>query len=316
MLRVLKIGASHRGTVERLPKEFKELLPLFQGWLDSVLPTLSSEPTLASAISYSLGGPGKRIRPLLTLALGELCGVEIAKLRPFCLALEFVHTSSLIHDDLPALDNDDFRRGMPTLHRQFDEATALLAGDLLLARAALEVTRASEVVAETRARWGELISEATITLCEGQVMDLRSGALAEGAETLALEQLRELCLRKTGALFRAAALGVAALAPDLSERSRFERLLTEYALNLGLLFQITDDLLDHRADILNSSQVGEGTRSKEQTLSTYVSILGVEGAEQIADATAAAALNALSEWPEANAKVVADLVMLVRNRDK
>ena len=307
---------SHGGTVERLPKEFKELLPLFQGWLDDALPTLSTEPTLAAAVVYSLTGPGKRIRPLLTLALGELCGVEIAKLRPFCLALEFVHTSSLIHDDLPALDNDDFRRGMPTLHRKFDEATALLAGDLLLARAALEVTRAEGVCSETRARWGELISEATITLCEGQVMDLRSGSLAEGSERVAVEQLRELCIRKTGALFRAAALGVAALAPELSQRARFERSLTEYAVNLGLLFQITDDLLDHRADILNSAPVGEGSRSKEQTLSTYVSILGVDGAERSADETAAAALAALSEWPEEQAMVVAKLVELVRKRDK
>lgn len=299
-----------------MPKEFKELLPLFQQWLGDSLPNLSAEPTLSAAINYSLSGPGKRIRPLLTLALGELCGVDIHKLRPFCLALEFVHTSSLIHDDLPALDNDDFRRGMPTLHRRFDEATALLAGDLLLARASLEVARADVVPSEVRARWAELISEATITLCEGQVMDLRSGSLAESSEQHAVQQLRELCIRKTGALFRAAALGAAALATDLSERTRFERSLTEYALNLGLLFQITDDLLDHRADLLNSAEVGEGSRSKEQTLSTYVSILGVDRAERIADETASAAKAALEGWAPEQTTVVRALVDLVRSRDK
>ncbi len=302
-----------------MPKRFQELLPLFQGWLDESLPLLSTEPTLAEAVRYSLTGPGKRIRPLLTMALGELAGVEAEQLRPFCLALEFVHTSSLIHDDLPALDNDDFRRGIPTLHRKFDEATALLAGDLLLARAAFEVATAPTISADVRARWAELISGATIALCEGQVLDLQSGRLGDRArlsQSDALSQLRELCIRKTGALFRAAALGAAALVTDPAQRARLERSLEQYTVNLGLLFQITDDMLDHKPDLLNAMEGGEGTRSKDQALSTYVSLLGYEGAGDAADEAASSALAALNEFAPEKSVVLVGLVEAVRKRDK
>ena len=310
---------SHRGTLLSLPSEFKDLLPTFQAWLEEVQGNLAAEPTLSAAICYSLSGPGKRIRPLLALAVAELCELELQRMRSFCLSLEFIHTSSLIHDDLPALDNDDFRRGLPTLHREFDEAVALLAGDLLLAQASLEVSRAPEAPAEVRARWAELVSEATVALCEGQMMDLRSGTLGDRAllsQDAALNALRELSIRKTGALFRAAALGPAALVQDKTLRERYESSLEQFAVNLGLLFQITDDILDHQPDLLNSTAEGEGSRSKQQTLSTYVSLLGITGAEAAADCAAADAIRALADYPSERSIVLRNLVEQVRRRDK
>lgn len=193
---------------------------------------------LFSSIEYSLLSGGKRFRPLLALTMGQALGVSLKKVLPFSLAIEMVHTYSLIHDDLPALDNDDFRRGQPTNHKKFGEDIALLAGDALLTESFLLLTEA--YVEEPG-----LVQKLTRVLGEdsglrgmvaGQVLDLM--AKGPGLNSEELEFLHRL---KTGALIRACVYGVCEMAKIAEERQNH---LLKFAEDLGLAFQLADDLLD------------------------------------------------------------------------
>jgi geranylgeranyl diphosphate synthase, type II len=259
--------------------------------LDRALPpTLAWPETIHRAVRYSLFAGGKRIRPILVLAAGEAVGGERSDLMPLACAVEMIHTYSLIHDDLPAMDNDDLRRGKPTSHKVFGEAIAILAGDALLTRAFHLMAEGAEGMDETRLRRRiaatALLGEAcgTTGLIGGQVQDLEAEGKAIDAATL--ERLHRA---KTGALLSACVRGGAILGgarPDDTSR------LARYAAAIGLAFQIVDDVLDATE---GAEQLGK-TAGKDQAAhkATYVSVHGLPRARGMANDLLAEAREALA----------------------
>ena len=247
----------------------KERKLLIDRALERYLKQCKQHPkTLHKAMHYGLFSGGKRIRPILTLASGELFGTSHRLLLPFACALELIHTYSIIHDDLPALDNDDLRRGEPTNHKVFGEGVALLAGDALLTEAfrlmsAPQVARALEpkLVLELI---HEIARAAGVSgMVGGQVFDLE----AEGrrADIATVEYIH---VRKTGALIVTAARAGAKLGGATPKEMRS---ITRYAEFLGLAFQIADDILDVAGHVLGEGGNGDRERKK----ATYLSIVGM-----------------------------------------
>ena len=222
------------------------------------------------AMRYSLTGGGKRIRPVLTLEFCRLTGGDPEAALPLGAALEMIHTYSLIHDDLPCMDNDDFRRGRPACHKAFGEDIALLAGDGLLTLAFQTALSAGALPAERAVEATSLLARAAgaAGMIGGQVMDL-----ANQGGTADLETLRETDRLKTGALIRAAA-EMGCIAAGASEGQRAAAVA--YAAAVGLAFQIVDDMLDLTGD---PAALGKATGSDAANgKCTYVSLLGLEGA--------------------------------------
>lgn len=252
--------------------EFERYVELINDRLLEYLPEKDvSQKSVIEAMEYSLVAGGKRIRPVLTLAFCELCGGDAQAALPFACAVELVHTYSLIHDDLPCMDNDTMRRGRPANHVANGEAMALLAGDALLSQA-FKVISSEEVVENVGA---QVALEAARCLAEnigtsgmigGQVLDVE--AENKRVDLSALTQMHNL---KTGALMVAAAkMGCLAA---IATKSQLEAAET-YAKNVGLAFQIMDDVLDETA---TSEALGKTVGSdKASNKSTYVSLLGVE----------------------------------------
>ena len=259
--------------------------------LDGYLPTTDDPaaacpPELARAMRHSLLGGGKRLRPVLALLAAEACGGDPRATLPAACALEMVHTYSLIHDDLPCMDDDDLRRGRPTCHKVFGEATALLAGDTLL-------TLAFEVVARD-VEPKQAAADCVLALAEGagpsgmaggQMADLQ----AEGRTDVTLEGLEAIHRRKTGALLRASLrMGGIIAGADVEKL----RALDAYGHAVGLAFQIVDDLLDVQGD-----EVKLGKRvNKDQDLGkwTYPGLLGLDGSRRRARELADEAIEALA----------------------
>jgi geranylgeranyl diphosphate synthase type II len=235
---------------------------------------------LLAAMGYSLLAGGKRLRPVLCLEACAACGGLPWQAMPAACALEMVHTYSLIHDDLPAMDNDDFRRGQPTVHKAFDEATAVLAGDGLL-------TDAFGVVARARHNALEQVRELALAagscgMAGGQVMDME----AEGKDPREVD-LPGIHRRKTGRMFVAAAV-MGGLSANASPRQLTA--LRAYGAALGLAFQVADDILDV-TDVKGKGGKGAG-RDVKHKKATYVALHGLEGArkrarEAVEDAVAA-----------------------------
>lgn len=259
--------------------------------LDGFL-TLDAAPRLGQAMRYATLGGGKRIRALLCLATAEaLNGHANAALRAAC-ALEMIHSYSLVHDDMPCMDNDSLRRGKPTVHIAFGEALALLAGDTLQARA-FEIltpetdTAADAVPANLQAALCRLLAQASgqTGMCGGQAIDLLSvGKALNQAE---LENMHRL---KTGALLEAAVMMGAACAGAASAQTRTN--LQSYARHLGLAFQVMDDVLDCSAD---SATLGKTAgKDADNDKPTYVSLMGLEAARAYAHDLHAQALAALA----------------------
>jgi geranylgeranyl diphosphate synthase type II len=252
---------------------------LVEAALDRALPAEHAWPTtIHRAVRYSLFAGGKRIRPLLALAAGEAVGGARQELLPLACAVEMIHTYSLIHDDLPAMDDDDLRRGRPTSHKVFGEAIAILAGDALLTRAfhlmaelplGLEASGVRRRLAATA-----LLGEAcgTAGLIGGQVQDLESEGQAVTPE--ALERLHRA---KTGALLGACVRGGAVLGgADDAELAH----LTAYAGAIGLAFQVVDDVLDATGD---AAQLGKTAgKDRASRKATYVGVHGLERARSLA----------------------------------
>lgn len=229
---------------------------------------------MLEAMSYSLENGGKRIRPILTLEFCRVCGEDPQKAIPFASALEMIHTYSLIHDDLPCMDNDDMRRGKPSNHKVFGEANALLAGDGLLTLA-FETALTADVDAEKRAAAALALAKAAgcSGMIAGQVMDLEN----EGKRA-SLEDVRATDRLKTGELIRAAAL-LGCIAAGADEEKM--KAACEYCDNIGLAFQIVDDILDVTSD---DATLGKPVGSdSENEKSTYVSLLGLEESKKLAD---------------------------------
>ena len=208
--------------------------------IDRVLPPAESAPErLHEAMRYAALSGGKRIRPLLVYAAGECLGVDAAKLDIPAIAIELIHAFSLVHDDLPAMDDDDLRRGQPTVHRQFDEATAILAADALQPLA-FQVIAASENLLDAEARaLVNLISDAcgSLGMTGGQAIDLASEGCA-----LSVDELARMHGLKTGALIRASVMSACHLAGQLDEDKW--RAIDCFSRDIGLAFQIRDDILD------------------------------------------------------------------------
>ena len=253
--------------------------------------------SLLDAERYSLFAGGKRIRPLLTLEFCRMLGGEDAAALPFACAVEMIHTYSLIHDDLPCMDNDDLRRGKPTNHKVFGESTALLAGDSLLTGAFEAAATNRAVSAETAVKAVAYLSGCAgrYGMVGGQIMDL------EGEhKTLTLDELLKLHSLKTGALISAAAvMGALAAGVDLID-PRMEDVVT-YAENIGLAFQIVDDILDATGD---SEALGKNVGvDAERNKNTFLSFYSVEEAQFYADRLTRDAVSAIKKYPESETLV-------------
>lgn len=241
---------------------------------------------MLEAMAYSLSNGGKRIRPMLALEFCRLCGGDYKKALPFALGVEMIHTYSLIHDDLPCMDDDGMRRGKPSSHKKFGEANALLAGDGLLTLAFEAVLSAPGVSGEAKAKAGlELAKAAGCSgMIAGQVMDL-----ANEGKCASLGDIRATDRLKTGEMIRVAAV-LGCIAADADE----EKIIAaeKYSENIGLAFQIVDDILDVTSD---EETLGKPIGSDaDNQKSTYVSLLGLEESASFAEkltAEAKAALN-------------------------
>ncbi|MDR3351434.1 MAG: polyprenyl synthetase family protein [Zoogloeaceae bacterium] len=263
--------------------------------LSACLPVETSIPArLHTAMRHAVLGGGKRVRPLLVHAAGELTGAPSGTRTRAACAVELIHAYSLVHDDLPCMDNDALRRGKPTCHIAFDEATALLAGDALQTQAFFVLSHfPPEDAPEPRQqlRMLALLAEASgsLGMAGGQAIDL--AAVGKSLEQPELELMHAL---KTGALIRAAILLGALCGPPLAEVE--EVALDRFAKRVGLLFQVVDDILDASASTATLGKTaGKDAASVKPT---YVSLLGLSGARDYADALRRDTLDALSCFAE------------------
>lgn len=250
------------------------------------------EDIVHRAMKYSLSIGGKRIRPVLVLEFCRLCGGNVEKALPFAAAIEMVHTYSLIHDDLPCMDDDDIRRGMPSCHKKFGEEYALLAGDGLLTRA-FGMIAESEIAKDSPSVAVKAVTELSKLagvngMIGGQVVDLKNED-----KPCSLDVLRTMDSLKTGALIRCSAVLGVLSAGGTAEQ--FEHAVI-YADNLGHAFQIIDDILDVIGD---EKELGKPIGSDaESNKSTYVSILGIEKSKEYADELTNKATEALGIFGE------------------
>ncbi len=240
--------------------------------LEAALPAAAQSPQrLHQAMRHSVLGGGKRLRPLLVYAAGRCTGADIARLDAPAAAVELVHAYSLVHDDLPAMDDDALRRGQPTTHIAFDEASAILAGDALQALA-FELLAHADVDPGIAVGWLRSLSAAAgaAGMCGGQALDI--AATGTGQDQAGLERMHGL---KTGALIRSAVhMGALAGSDDAATLDGLDR----FAELLGLAFQVRDDILDIEAD---SATLGKTAgKDQAQDKSTYPALLGLDGARQ------------------------------------
>ena len=282
---------------------------LIDSQLDQLIPKENAEPArVHAAIRWSLFAGGKRFRPALLLATGQTFGASPDDLLRTACALEMIHTYSLIHDDLPAMDNDDLRRGRPTCHVKFDEATAILAGDALQTLAFQTIAEDERLASALRVRLIAEIARSAGTpegMVAGQAQDLE----AESREVSG-QELERIHHRKTGALIRAAAR-CGALIAGASEREL--EAVTEYAINLGLLFQITDDLLDVTATAEDLGKTpGKDARSSK---ATYPALYGMEATHAQLEVVYHSARNALEniQRPTQLLRSIADFILERQN---
>lgn len=279
--------------------------------LDRLLPSSATLPCrLHEAMRYVVLGGGKRVRAFLVYATGSALGVPLADLDGSAAALEFLHAYSLVHDDLPAMDDDDLRRGKPTCHKAYDEATAILVGDALQALAfeSLCPPGPTNIPAERQIQMVRTLAEAagSVGMVGGQAIDL----YAVGQRP-SLAELEDMHRRKTGALI-ASAVQIGALACSDISTEQLTALKT-YALAVGLAFQVRDDLLDIEA---STEDLGKPQGSDErQNKPTYPKLLGLDGARASLQALHVAALEALKPLPLSHNELaqLADYVVMRRH---
>lgn len=265
------------------------------------------EEKLSQAMEYSLMSGGKRLRPVLLMAAADAVSGSGEKFLTVATAMEMIHTYSLIHDDLPAMDNDDYRRGKFTNHKVFGEATAILAGDALLTLAFEVITRQKNISPEILLKVVQEISTAAgaAGMVGGQSIDIES----EGKK-ISMPTLQKMHMGKTGALFRAAIRSGAILAGANPQQLDA---LTTYAEKFGLAFQITDDILDVTGDEKNLGKpVGSDAKNNK---STYVSLTSIDAAKNLAQKAVDEAVDALKIFG-AEADFLRDLVKYLIGRNK
>jgi farnesyl diphosphate synthase len=264
--------------------------------LDAVLPERDIQPeSLHEAMRYAVLGPGKRIRPALIYGAGRAIGLDPRLLNGAACALELIHAYSLVHDDLPAMDDDDLRRGRPTCHKAFDQATAILAGDALQSLAFQVLACDGEVPGGPKARVDMLDTLARASgsrgMAGGQALDL---AACASVRDLNLAMLENIHIHKTGALIRASVRMATLAHPQLDPNTAGR--LDRYAKCLGLAFQIRDDILDVEGE---TAVIGK-TQGKDQAQqkATYPALLGLAEAREKADSLGAESLRSLEEFDD------------------
>jgi len=274
--------------------------------LATLLPLESAAPArLHEAMHYAVLDGGKRVRPLLVFAAGELHGADRNALARAAAAVEMIHAYSLVHDDMPCMDDDALRRGKPTVHVKYDEATALLVGDALQSQAFMVLSEAGTDAARTVAMLRVLAqASGSAGMCGGQAIDLASVGI-----TLSLAELEQMHRLKTGALLRASVMlgALCGRMPDATETAA----LDAYAAAVGLAFQVVDDVLDATAD----SQTLGKTAGKDAVdhKPTYVSILGLEQSQALAQKLREDAHRALLPFGD-NARRLRELADLIVQR--
>jgi len=294
---------------------FKERLRAYQARVESALEQWLPAPTtqpehLHQAMRYAVLGSGKRIRPILVYATGEAFSVSLPSLDAPACAVEIIHAYSLIHDDLPAMDNDDLRRGRPTCHKAFNEATAILAGDALQALAFQILAHAPDIMvpAEQRIRMIEILAQASGSrgMAGGQAIDLDAVG-----KNLNIAELENMHIHKTGALIRAS-VELGALSALNMEPAAFDS-VSRYAKCIGLAFQIQDDILDVES---NTETLGKPQGSdQDKNKPTYPGLLGLAGAKKAALDMHGQALEALRAFDD-QAQVLRSLADYVVQREK
>jgi len=292
----------------------------FQDWMrqrqlrmEAVLEQLLPAPDLApqrlhQAMRYAALGGGKRVRPLLAFAAGELSGAPVDRVETVAAAVELIHVYSLVHDDLPCMDDDELRRGKPTCHVQFDDATALLVGDSLQSLAFQLVAERS--IAHSAALQLEMIRVLALAagsrgMAGGQAIDLDSVG-----KSLSQPELEFMHIHKTGALIRAAVL-LGAHCGDGVESDQLEA-INHYAKCVGLAFQVVDDILDVEASTATLGKTAG--KDAENNKPTYVSILGLSAARELADELHQNALSALVEFGDRARRLVQLADFIVRRQ--
>ena len=263
----MSFKSSLKYRVDYIEKLLKEYMPEEKGY----------QKTIFEAMNYSLKAGGKRLRPILTLEACRIVGGNEEDAIPFAIAIEMIHTYSLIHDDLPALDNDDLRRGRPTNHKVYGDAMAILAGDGLL-NYAFEIMLKSSIGKENPAKYLNAINEIAKSsgvygMIGGQVVDIESED-----KNIEMEKLDFIHLNKTAAII-VGCMRAGAIIGDATEE-QLEN-ITKYATNIGLSFQIADDILDITGD---ESKLGKKVGSDiDNNKSTYPSLIGLEKSKEIAN---------------------------------
>ncbi|MFT4676618.1 MAG: geranylgeranyl diphosphate synthase type II [Patiriisocius sp.] len=278
---------------------------LIESWLPSYLPAGQTPTILHEAMHYALMAGGKRIRPILVLLTNQLLGGTQANAMATACAVEMIHTYSLIHDDLPAMDDDELRRGKPTLHIKFSEAIAILAGDALQSRAFEIITRDDHLADSTQLSLIRAISTAIGPqgMVAGQVLDMEGENRSIDGTALV-----EMHNRKTGDLISASIMAGACIAGATDAEQQH---LKDFGYSLGLAFQIRDDLLDVLGD---TETLGKPQGSDQrQDKNTFTSIYGVEGARERLDTLRSRALTSL-EPMGARAKPLVELTHFVVER--
>ncbi|MFH1914462.1 MAG: polyprenyl synthetase family protein [Pseudomonadota bacterium] len=265
---------------------------------------------LLASMEYSLLAGGKRLRPVLTLAWASMLGGDSARVMPFAASLECIHTYSLIHDDLPAMDDDDLRRGRPSNHKQFDEATAILAGDGLLTEAFSLMTEASRVQglpAERVLRAVAVLAAAAGGggMVGGQAVDMEF----TGRTDVELDELRRMHAMKTGALITAACECGAVLAGASDRDVENAR---EYGRAVGVAFQIVDDVLDVEGDTATLGKPAGSDAAMGK--STYPALIGLERSRELASGYAAQAVERLADYDGGEKTLLADLARYIVDR--
>lgn len=268
-----------------------------QTMMERWIPTESTDPdNLHKSMRYSVTAGGKRIRPILAIAAAECLGLDEQKVLPFACCLEMIHVFSLIHDDLPAMDDDDMRRGKPTNHKVYGEAMAILAGDNLLSHAFVPLTDLDQNTFAPTAIINTIrevaLKTGSMGMIAGQVIDMES----EG-KNVDLKRLSKLHAHKTGALIELSCKGPALLSSATKEQTEA---LSNFGQLIGLAFQIADDILDVEGDETLGKDIGSDA---ERGKSTYVSLMGLEKAKEERQRVYNQALEALNIFGEKAARL-------------
>ncbi len=290
----------------QMKEELKQQAAAVENWLTTCLHNIDLPLSLREAMEYSLLAGGKRVRPVLCLSTAKLCGILQNDVMPFAASIELIHSYSLIHDDLPAMDDDDLRRGKPSSHIQFGEAMAILAGDALLTEAFSFMCMAKCAPEHVLSAISYLSSAAGAAgMVGGQVLDMQY----TGKQGVTLTELKQMHSKKTGALLKASCVCGGILA---GADKKVINALENYGAALGTAFQIADDILDITAD---TKTLGKPAGSDEaQGKNTYPSLVGLEQSRVLAEEQKNIAIASLDDFDAKEAEFLRTLASYVVER--